>query len=482
MNDHASRRVTRRRPRSGGESRRYTRKWQQSGGGSVTFKPADMAEERSEEWDTALEDTEFASLFMTFNDVDKKSKQAAVDTFINMIAKQDDLFQKSIDIMYTKVGIDPTHVTGESLIQKLSTIETKKADLISYLKDIRAAIYFKKLSDVLTAGTKFSNLIDSVKLDPITSILLYPARVKNMFIQALATIFYQIKRNHFLFEGKHIETDEILNLLANHYEAYTISTIYETTGKPIRDSFLMDLRSSSIDIYKFYKHFIVAVYIYKQTGETLFNNNLLAPLNNTKPGTEAKAADLLKFYSPASTTVAKEGCKDFLLYGKDENESLYSFVKVAASLLIDYMNTTTKWDISSVLSKFSLTPTATSGELAAGNCGTPYINDRLTEFKTMIPDLFWDTPIYSIENGVTLRMLFSQIQREILYFMLQLIYQVNKVEEEQAPETAATGTTTTTPSSVSPPETASPATPLPTEGSTTTTPSSAPTTTSGSGE
>jgi hypothetical protein len=484
MNDHASRRVTRRRPRSGGESRRSTRKqWQQSGGGVFFFKTTIPAD-RLTDWSPALTGTEFEPLLDPFDDKNDESKGAAVKAFINMIAKQDELFEKAMTIMYNKVEVNPNSVTGVDLIGKLSTIDSNKERFIGYIQDVRNIVYFNKSAN--TAGTKFYNIITGTEKDPAPALLLYPSRVKNMFIYALASIFYQIKQNGALITPENLRNPIILSLLSRHYAAYVHEVSFQTTGTDLRDTVTNDTKVSELTIdntEKFFTNFLGAICAYKELNQTLFDNAALAPTGPNQVLTidEIKASGLEKR--------AVDGCKDFFNYNTASGYS--SYAKVTASLLIEYCKIPLKtpWTITSLLDKFK------TGSI----CNTGYVEATLANLKkpgASIPEAFWETPIPET-NEVTLKMLFSQIDINILYFMLQLIHNVNLVDQEEAaaeetsdttsspelatkassapttpsspPGTEAGGGSSTTPPSS--PETVAKATPL-----------SAPTTTSGSGE
>lgn len=340
--------------------------------------------------------------------------------YITLVANQDELLLKVVELAYKKFGLDKDNLEISKFLSSFGAISgaVTKSELTSNLKTLLNKIY---LAPILAGknGTKLYNIIQGTVNDPIGSLLLYPARVTNIFIKALATIFVQIKSDKDskddILTPINLSNTILKGIITRHYESHVNSAAYTLTGTEIRDfiSILNTSTFSSKNISVFFDQFITTIGTYLARTPTLF---------------ETKDA---------------EGCSQLTINGafegtpaEDDVEAVKSAATIAASLLIDYINVPkeTSWDVVYVLNKLKLTgdPTCSKDSIEK-KVATRFVDLKFSETQL-------NEPIEGT-NGVTLNMLFRQMNYPSFYFILQLVQAVVNVEKEQEELKRAAATT-----------------------------------------
>ncbi len=355
--------------------------FEQRGGADMKVVASDNTD-RKTYWQDVLEEDEDLRIFLEDYGVPPttdEEKKARLQNYLTILSRQDDLFTYALEAMALhlsrliyaeKNGAVVTIKLGdyESMKGYVSFINSKKDIMMPYIEDVEKLVNFQ----VEGGDTK----INQIKQEPLTTLLLFPWRVNNVFVQSLAKIMVGLKRNDETLTAIRAEADvgvvtrsqkdDLHDLLASQWESFAMSQAYSLTAKELRDGFYINQ----------------GVQDFKDTlqAETFWKS--LAAKIGTIPAIPA-CKDL-----KGSTTYV-----DIVsgLYGLYKNGSL-----TPKSILSLYSDCTVDPDV-------------------AGLADT-----------ALPPKALWDTAI--ITNGVTLNKLLSYMDDTTLQFMLQLAYTIQSVE------------------------------------------------------
>lgn len=352
--------------------RRHTKK--QKGGAPFYRIPA----ERIEAWRSAISDSKlFDSMSSLFEDRESMTGRETdiLNHHINILERQDELFSAAMDIIREKLNI----VSTDDIIARAAEIDGRREELIVYIDDVESLINFSidGTIDRELGATKLQQIRSEA--ESLSTLLLFPTRLQNIFIQSLAQICYGLLKDDAILTK--IESPNAQKILAEQYKAYTHSTAYQLTSRDLRDGFFLNQGveefKKNIDI--FWTDFVaelVKVHSFTNVGE-VFSTEEECPQNLHAVSWGYIAANVYG--------LAKLGNLEALL------------------------------------------------QLFTEPCPT---TEPLTAERPHIPDAKYDN--IKIRGGPTFAALMSNMDDSTLQFILQLSYTIQKLRAEEPPSSQGT--------------------------------------------
>lgn len=352
-------------------------------GGADMKAVASENNDRKSYWQDVLEEDAELRVFLDDYGVPpttEEEKATRLENYLTILSRQDDLFTYALEAMALhlsrliyaeKNGAVVNIKLGdyESMKGYASFINSKKDIMMSYIEDVEKLLNFQ----VEGGDTK----INQIKQEPLTTLLLFPWRVNNVFVQSLAKILVGLKRNDETLTDIRAEADvgvvtrsqkdDLHDLLASQWESFAMSQAYSLTAKELRDGFFMNQ----------------GVQDFKDTLQTETFWKSLAEKIGTIPAIPA--------------------CKDL--------KGSTTYVDIVSGLYGLYKNgNLTPKSILTLYSGCAIDTTLVSG------LADTYLPNRA----------LWDTAIMT--NGATLSKLLSFMDDTTLQFMLHLAYTIQTLE------------------------------------------------------
>ena len=336
---------------------------------------------RQGNWRAELESQGKMDLFGTLlkarmNSTTDDDRTANMKQYIAMIQQQDDLFDVAMGAMCraieAQLGGGVSIVLGdyESIRANAPQIDEMRDEMLEYIKDVERLLAFG-LDPMDPSNKTKLQIIYTSPTETLSSLLLFPWRITNVFILGLARLMVNLRQDDSILQEIN-EQASLQTLLANQWESYVMAEAYRLTAKDLRDGFYLNQGTGSFKRY-------VKVFWSDLVVELTAGANLLAD---------------------------REGCKN--LIKQDGVDVPYS--RIAASVYAAYKAGT----LDRLLQLFS-------------NCGTTTHADGLSD--EYLPNRSeWDLSI----DGVTLKQLLEQMDDTTLQFILHLAYTIQKVESEPA--------------------------------------------------
>jgi hypothetical protein len=216
-------------------ARRHTHKHNQRGGAAW----AKFGDTRYGDWMKELKSTdELRSLFSGLIDVNRtdnedSSKKEQINVYLNCLAHQDKLFRTALKIIYKKLGITNVNDSKE-IIAKAKGLDEGKKSMLEYIKDVENLVYFKRKAT--PPHNKISQM-EAEGVSSITTMILFPMRLENIFIRGLSEIIVNIISDDSIIRTA--SNSSIKLILAVQYHSYVQSLAYTLTTYPLRDGYYL---------------------------------------------------------------------------------------------------------------------------------------------------------------------------------------------------------------------------------------------------
>jgi len=225
-------------------SRRTMKRMQKQRGGANFVAIPDAS--RRAEWATALAaDMSWANMYDTLVG-DTRTEPAvtagidvAVTHYVTAVMRQDELLDIAVKLMRAKLGIAADEA---DILTRVRDIETRKAEMMEYILDVQRLVSFvpTEAGAVDVNQSKIGALLN-MSSESLASLILYPARATNIFVQALATLAIQLKADaNAPMRSAIMDEPSIQRVQADHFKAYADSLAFLKTARPLRDGFFMD--------------------------------------------------------------------------------------------------------------------------------------------------------------------------------------------------------------------------------------------------
>lgn len=348
---------------------------------------------RRADWQTALSSSPLSAVFPNLWDVERGGRTAPLpqkmEEYLATLERQDELFELALDVIKEKLG--PLAINSAAIVRNAAAIDAQRDTLLEYLKDAESLVAFQGSSlpgRTLPAraatpaaasqqNTKFG-MIYGDRTETLPTLLLFPARVRNVFLEALANIIVSLADDTVALLG----VPAAQQIFKDQLESYAQAYAYTMTARPLRDGFYIKQTQAEYAtlMRTFWADFIAEVFAVRDTAslEGLF-----------KPG---------------------GGCAHLITVGGARAGTAPSFGYLAAHIWHAHkLGATTE----ALLGLFNtLCSPATDGTRAAR------------------PDAEFDG---AVVRGVTLGNLFTHMEPKVLEFLLHLWYLVGKAEITRTP-------------------------------------------------
>jgi hypothetical protein len=366
------------------EGGRRTRKLSHKQRGGADWSSIDPA--RASEWSTVLTESGWTADQITSYVGVEADASKRVGQYIQAVMRQDELMEAAMKLICKKLGVENTL---DSITQNIGAITAAdREELLTYVTDVQKLISFEVPATAAISST-LKNLskvqrIRKASDEPIATLLLYPSRLINVFIQGLATLAIQMKREKAtlpLFMPA--MADKTLQVVqAEHYKSYMQSLAYTKTSKELRDGFFMD-------------------------------ENVTEFANLMNDGFWLKFVQAMRLINADETVsvLHGDGCKTELFGTKGSTSD--SWAALTAAIFNAYIKADT-WDAMAFIKGFKNDACTGEGDWR------PYA-------AYLPPEADFGAPIDGA-GGLTLKMLLSQFSSYVLHYVLQLSYMLQKME------------------------------------------------------
>lgn len=180
--------------------------------------------------------------------------------YLNAIMMQDELMEVAMTLTRIENGVTGTF---ESITDKITDIDSKnREDFLKYVIDVQRMCSFTEepLASIKPTKANRSKLeqIRKETAETNSSLLLFPDRLQNIFIKALATIAIQMKyTSPSLIKDVKMDNDTIASLQADLYTSYIEGFAKMKTGLALRDGFFLDERTGEFSEYIYRYKFLL---------------------------------------------------------------------------------------------------------------------------------------------------------------------------------------------------------------------------------
>ncbi len=198
-----------------------------------------------------------------------------MEDYVKCLERQDEIFEVAMDRIRAKAGEGLGDLKDPSvIITNIPAVNARKADILPYLEAAEKLITFQvdktPKEDAEYDETKLQEIRD--EKTPLSLLLLFPAKLSNLLINALANIFVTFKVN----KAALLQSDAAVPILAAQYEGYAESLAYTLTARPLRDGFFLnqgindfksEIQSDAPGGEKFWPTFVRALFDNKDVAD-----------------------------------------------------------------------------------------------------------------------------------------------------------------------------------------------------------------------
>lgn len=168
------------------------------------------------------------------------STQITAQQYIEAVEKQDDIFAKAMEAIYTSLGINRDADQNNTI--EASKNVAAKTTIGSYLDDVGNLIYFSNtIKKYGQTEQRSANKLQKIMIAHPVELLVNPDQVKNRFIQDLAEVCIAQKKEPSILTEFNISTppDPILLARALRYEAINEANSRSMTSNKSSDGFYL---------------------------------------------------------------------------------------------------------------------------------------------------------------------------------------------------------------------------------------------------
>ena len=205
--------------------------------GGATWYKIDAS--RLQEWATAtVYDNERAEVTMAelfplhFGPAGDKS--ALMEEHFKILERQDDLFNTALGLIQKKVRATLNiGTTTAEIVANAGAIDAITA-WVPYLTDVEGLVNLA--IDTTEDAEQGLTKLQSVKKESLATLLLFPSRINNMFVQLLANVLIVLKSSDVLTT---LTSDSLINIATDQYKANVEGNAYLQTARALRDGFYL---------------------------------------------------------------------------------------------------------------------------------------------------------------------------------------------------------------------------------------------------
>jgi len=256
---------------------------------------------RRADWQAALSNSSLSTVFPNLWDVGRGGREASpqikMEEYLATLERQDELFELALDII--KQGLGSLAINSAAIVRNAVAIDTRRSELLEYLKDAESLVAFRgsplpsttlpqrsaaaagraavtaaaavsttlpQRSAAATASqenTKFG-MIYGDRSETLSTLLLFPARVRNVFLEALANIIVSLADDTIAL----LDVPAAKQIFKDQLESYAQAYAYTMTARPLRDGFYIKQTQEEYAtlMRTFWADFITEVFAVRNTA------------------------------------------------------------------------------------------------------------------------------------------------------------------------------------------------------------------------
>jgi len=197
----------------------------QRGGADWYIIPAS----RKADWDTYLNAHTDLKTKLDFITADSRN----TEQHLTILERQDDLFAIARGIIVSKLDLSDNY-TSQNVVDKVTDINAKRAEMMEYITDVENLVNFTITTDE-TNKTKLDQIRGDAD-ETLSTLLIFPDRLKNVFIQSLASILIVLKQDDTVLKQS---TDDTIDITNAQYMSHVYGSAYVQTAFKPRDGFFI---------------------------------------------------------------------------------------------------------------------------------------------------------------------------------------------------------------------------------------------------
>ena len=188
-----------------------------------------IPEPRKSDWNTYLDAHTDLKAKFGFITGDTRT----VEQHLQILECQDELFAIARGIIVSKLGLTESY-TSQDVVNNVTDINAKRAEMMEYINDVETLVNFKITTDP-TNKTKLDQIRGDAD-ETLSTLLIFPDRLKNVFIQSLASILIVLKQDETVLKQSNNNTIDITN---SQYMSHVYGSAYVQTAFKPRDGFFL---------------------------------------------------------------------------------------------------------------------------------------------------------------------------------------------------------------------------------------------------
>lgn len=163
-----------------------------------------------------------------------------IEQHFQILEHQDELFGLALSIIATKVGLSRGY-TVQDIVDRAAVINAQRGAMMEYINDVEKLVNFKNelVTEIMKTRRLATTKLGQIRADSdekLSTLLLFPDRLKNVFVQSLASILIVLKRDDTVLKQSTQDTIDITNA---QYMSHVYGSAYVQTAFKPRDGFFI---------------------------------------------------------------------------------------------------------------------------------------------------------------------------------------------------------------------------------------------------
>ena len=159
--------------------------------------------------------------------------------YYEILKRQDELFDTALSLIAKQLEL-PAAYTTDDIINNIEIIDGRRGEMMFFIDDAERLINLNLDTDIdATEGSTKLQEIRGSTVEPLSTLLLYPKRLNNIFIQSLANIIITFKHDPTFLE-QCSKSDALLRVGAVQLESTVRGNAYLQTAHDLRDGFFLN--------------------------------------------------------------------------------------------------------------------------------------------------------------------------------------------------------------------------------------------------
>jgi hypothetical protein len=179
-----------------------------------------------------------------------------VNQYLNVIRRQDELFGAALRIIGRKLGVDIGDASA--ILANAARIDASGKELFEYIIDVERIIQFVEDNNWSGPLPKDATKLQMMYVEPLSTLLLFPSRLKNLFILALANVIVDLSDPANPLIAQATANKATHPILADQFMSFAHSMSYTLSARDLRDGYFLNQAISEfqLEIKEFWGNFL----------------------------------------------------------------------------------------------------------------------------------------------------------------------------------------------------------------------------------